>query len=1059
MMMRKSLFCLGILAAMVLQSIMILTPASAYTDISSDVMLATDHWTMAGSPYYIKKNITVPFGVVLMIDAGVSVRFDTNAHLTIKGNITSSGTPQSPVTFTSNVSQYDSWGGIVFLNSGGSFANTIIEYATSAADLNVSWARFDNLTFRKNTHDIVLGNNSRCFVYNGPVNASKLIFKDDMSRCDRLASLTIRTLNPAKNVYCDLSMHSFNNIFFNFTPNTNYWKKDVPTGYYNRTLTVTDYSPYNVSIYSPITPEYFYHDLNLSMTGDYVLNQTVLIEPYFLGFPRYMNVLEDQRYDIYIQAGDPDNLTSELKVSSDKPYISILGQVAGLFHITLFISNPATSKEYPNVYITDGVSVTIYSMQLNITLVNDPPVIQLVNFVDVTEDVPMALNISVTDEDDPPLSITVTTDNPYATYNGAMGKLELLFPDDIYGTIVNVNASDGKTWTIKTLFINLTLTPDTPEMNQTLSLLLTPEDTVLSINLSDHFKDADYEPLAYDIDQPEDAPFISYLQGTMLFIEPIKDMWGVSWLKIRATDPTSRSVLVNVSVVVTPVPDPIKILNPRVTPTTGDTETPFWFLLRVQDPDGQAPEYVHLVLDGSRINITHFNKSSDYMGGVEYQYITKLGTGDHAFRFEASDGIFLNVTANRTIKAVTVAVLKKTMTQGQTQVDVYYTGHGTEISWTNVTAPPLSLPETTLDLGVYFGFDCTPASSLEYAIIYVDYKALDISYVYEDTLRLVRVTGADYSEINGSGPNKVMQLLMSNVSAPGIFSVIADVDPNSDPDKDGHTYENDAFPFDPSEWEDTDKDGIGDNTDTDDDNDGYSDSEELAAGSDPKNPDSVPSDHDTDGIMEVNDTDDDNDGIPDDWEIANGLDPKNASDAQDDPDGDGYTNYEEYQRGTDPRRSDNKDEGFKPSSLQIWIIVISVVALGLIVVFYILVRREAKRSKEQAAPKIKDGKLRKKRVSKRHFVDWDDSDEMDLEDHADDASLEQEEITSEVAEWDEEEEGEDTTGMDENLVDDADMDADENDLETFTCEKCGSVLPKDAKKCPKCKTEFNDDEE
>jgi len=45
----------------------------------------------------------------------------------------------------------------------------------------------------------------------------------------------------------------------------------------------------------------------------------------------------------------------------------------------------------------------------------------------------------------------------------------------------------------------------------------------------------------------------------------------------------------------------------------------------------------------------------------------------------------------------------------------------------------------------------------------------------------------------------------------------------------------DAFPLDPKEWRDTDADGIGDHADTDDDGDGFSDADETNAGTDPLN--------------------------------------------------------------------------------------------------------------------------------------------------------------------------------------------------------------------------------
>jgi hypothetical protein len=83
---------------------------------------------------------------------------------------------------------------------------------------------------------------------------------------------------------------------------------------------------------------------------------------------------------------------------------------------------------------------------------------------------------------------------------------------------------------------------------------------------------------------------------------------------------------------------------------------------------------------------------------------------------------------------------------------------------------------------------------------------------------------------------------------------------NPDRDGDGRANTQDAFPDNPNEWLDTDKDGIGNNADTDDDND----------------------------------------GMPDTWEIKYGLNPLNAADSSLDKDNDSATNLQEYRRGSDP---------------------------------------------------------------------------------------------------------------------------------------------------------------
>jgi hypothetical protein len=95
----------------------------------------------------------------------------------------------------------------------------------------------------------------------------------------------------------------------------------------------------------------------------------------------------------------------------------------------------------------------------------------------------------------------------------------------------------------------------------------------------------------------------------------------------------------------------------------------------------------------------------------------------------------------------------------------------------------------------------------------------------------------------------------------------------ADSDQDGVANSEDAFPNDPNESEDTDRDLIGNNADNDDDGDQYLDADEIASGSDPLNSESLPLDTDGDYISNVTDADDDNDGVSDIDELAGGSDP------------------------------------------------------------------------------------------------------------------------------------------------------------------------------------------
>ena len=179
------------------------------------------------------------------------------------------------------------------------------------------------------------------------------------------------------------------------------------------------------------------------------------------------------------------------------------------------------------------------------------------------------------------------------------------------------------------------------------------------------------------------------------------------------------------------------------------------------------------------------------------------------------------------------------------------------------------------------------------------------------------------------------------------------------PDSDGDGYLDylDDFPDDPTEWLDTDKDGIGNNADTDDDGDGLTDVQEqnsnpVTDSLDPDTdddgycdgpvsvivndvliceagPDAFPTDsdewndNDGDGIGDNEDPDDDNDNFLDVDEIANGSDsfdgcsPDENSTACD-IDNDGLPKGAEGAIGTNVTNPDTDGDGFCDGPLTVF---------------------------------------------------------------------------------------------------------------------------------------------
>ena len=168
-----------------------------------------------------------------------------------------------------------------------------------------------------------------------------------------------------------------------------------------------------------------------------------------------------------------------------------------------------------------------------------------------------------------------------------------------------------------------------------------------------------------------------------------------------------------------------------------------------------------------------------------------------------------------------------------------------------------------------------------------------------DTAQTITISGEDDGLVDG---DVTYQLIIDNlISDDIIFNglevnnvTLTNVDNEIDSDGDGFFDYQDAFPNDPSEWLDTDNDGIGNSIDLDDDGDGISDDYEIMLGTDPLDPNDTPSDFNANGIPDALE-DSDGDGLFDDIDLFP-LDPTRGEDN----DGDGIADNED---------SDDDDDG------------------------------------------------------------------------------------------------------------------------------------------------------
>ena len=292
-------------------------------------------------------------------------------------------------------------------------------------------------------------------------------------------------------------------------------------------------------------------------------------------------------------------------------------------------------------------------------------------------------------------------------------------------------------------------------------------------------------------------------------------------------------------------------------------------------------------------------------GGVDQALVSiNQATGIISFNTAPDYEVPIDAGADNTYEIIVKAIDAVGLTVTQTvtiQINDLNDTFGVEVTQTDVQTS-----ESGDTASISFVLETQPTSNVTIGLRLSDTTegSLSISQITFtpenwDAAQTITITGEDDGLVDG---DVTYQLIIDNlISDDIIFNdlevnnvTLTNIDNEVDSDGDGFFDYQDAFPIDPSEWLDTDNDGVGNNTDLDDDGDGISDDYEIMLGTDPLDPNDTPSDFNSNGIPDAFE-DSDGDGLFDDIDLFP-LDPTRGEDN----DGDGIADNED---------SDDDDDG------------------------------------------------------------------------------------------------------------------------------------------------------
>jgi hypothetical protein len=356
---------------------------------------------------------------------------------------------------------------------------------------------------------------------------------------------------------------------------------------------------------------------------------------------------EDKLYEIDYEALDVDTPQNNLNwfMNTNASWLEFDQKSGTLSGIP---ENKDVGEYRVNISVSDAEYEDFSNFTLKVINVNDSPKIITKDNNTAIEDM-LYKNVYEAEDVDNVLNELIWSINTNANWLNYSTIDSIIYGtptnNDVGDHWINVSVSDAEYIDYSNFTLTVVNTNDPP--------VITTEDKTNAV-IGDLYS-VNYE--AEDIDPSEDKLIWSLITdaGDWLTIDtttgwlngvPSNNDFGIYLVNISVTDDENGWDYHNFTLQVSIKNNAPELYNFSITPSDGDTNTEFIFSVNYYDADGDAPEFIHVVIGDAAYNMK-LKPGENSSNGI-YEFRTTLPEGMYDYYFTVTDGFDIVKTDNST---------------------------------------------------------------------------------------------------------------------------------------------------------------------------------------------------------------------------------------------------------------------------------------------------------------------------------------------------------------------------------------------------------------------------